>query len=123
MGADQVIDYKSERFETEVKDVDTVIDLVGGDTLARSYGIVKKNGLVITTVGPTDEAAAKKQGTRVIQFLMKRRGDELKQISQLMEEGSLKPHISKVMPLSEAKAAENLSQFGHPHGKVILHVG
>ncbi|MEJ2564696.1 MAG: NADP-dependent oxidoreductase [Gammaproteobacteria bacterium] len=123
LGADQLIDYKSERFENRVKDVDTVIDLVGGDALARSYGIVRKNGLVVTTVGPADEAAARKHGIRVTQFLMRRRGDELEQISRFMEVGSVNPHISKILPLSEAKAAENICQFGHPHGKVILHVG
>lgn len=122
LGADQLIDYKSERFEDSVKDVDTVIDLVGGDTLTRSYGVVRKNGRIITSVGHPDEAAARKYGVRVSHFLMKRHGNELEQIGRLLGDGSLRPHISKVMPLSEAREAENLSQLGHPHGKIILNV-
>jgi NADPH:quinone reductase-like Zn-dependent oxidoreductase len=122
LGAEQVIDYKSERFEDKVKDVDVVIDLVGGNTLKRSYVTVKTNGLVITTVGPANETEAKKQGARVVVFLMKRNPDELEQIGHLLEEGTIKPRISKIMPLSEAKEAEDLSQSGHPHGKVILRV-
>jgi len=122
LGVAQVIDYKSERFEDKVKEVDIVIDLVGGNTLTRSYGTVKKNGLVITTVGPADESEAKQHGVRVIQFVMKPASDELQQIARLVEQGLVKPRISKVMQLPEAKEAEDLSQLGHPHGKVILRV-
>jgi len=122
LGAEQVIDYKTERFEDKVGDLDTVIDLVGGDTLKRSYGSVKKNGLIVTTVGPADETEAKKHGIRVLQFVMKRNSGELEQIARLVDEGSIKPRISKIMPLNEAKEAEDLSQSGHPHGKVILRI-
>ena len=122
LGVEQTIDYKSERFEDKVKELDTVIDLVGGETLKRSYGVVNENGLVITTVGPIDEAEAEKRGVRVVQFVMKRNSGELEQIARLVDEGSLKPRISKIMSLKEAKEAEELSQKGHPHGKVILRV-
>ena len=122
LGVDQIIDYKSEYFEDQVKNVDTVIDLIGGDTLARSYQTVKKNGLVITTVGSADETEAKKHGVRVVQFVMQRNSGELEQLGHLLDEGKVKPRIGKVMSLSEAKEAEDLSQRGHPHGKVILSV-
>lgn len=122
LGVEQTIDYGSERFENQVKEVDIVIDLVGGDTLKRSYRTVKKNGLVVTTVGPVDETEAKKYGVRSVQFIMKRASDELEQIARLVDSGFVKPRISKVMPLSEAKAAEDLCQLGHPHGKLILRV-
>lgn len=122
LGVDEIIDYKSERFEDKAKDVDVVIDLVGGDTLARSYGIVKKGGLLVTTLGQADEAEAKKRGLRAVNFMMKREGAELEQIAQLVAQGRVKPRIAKVLPLSEAKQADDLCQFGHPHGKVILKV-
>jgi NADPH:quinone reductase-like Zn-dependent oxidoreductase len=122
VGAQQVVDYKTERFEEKVKDVDTVIDLVGGDTLERSYSVLRKGGLLVTAVGPAREAEAKKRGIRVIQFLMKRDSSELDRIAKLIERGTVKPRISKVLPLAEAREAENLSQTGHPHGKVVLQV-
>jgi NADPH:quinone reductase-like Zn-dependent oxidoreductase len=122
LGAEQLIDYKSERFEDKVKNADTVIDLVGGDVLLRSYDAVKSGGLVVTTVGPTDEAEAEKRGVRVVQFFMKRDADELRQIARLVEEGTVKPRVSRIMPLSEARDAEDLSQLGHSHGKLVLRV-
>jgi NADPH:quinone reductase-like Zn-dependent oxidoreductase len=122
MGASQLLDYKTEHFEDSVKDVDIVIDLVGGETLKRAYRCVKPNGLVITTVGPADEAEAKSYNARVIQFYMKPDSSELGQIGRLVEDGNVKPRLSKVMSLNEAKAAEDLVQLGHPHGKVILHI-
>jgi NADPH:quinone reductase-like Zn-dependent oxidoreductase len=122
LGAEQMIDYKSERFENIVNELDTVIDLVGGDTLKRSYGTLKKNGLVITTVGPADEAEADKHGVRVLQFVMKRNSGELEQIARLVDEGAIRPRISKIMSLKDAREAEDLSQMGHPHGKLILKV-
>ena len=122
MGASQMLDYKTEHFEDISKDVDTVIDLVGGETLKRAYRCVKPNGLVITTVGPADEAEAKSYNARVVQFYMKPDSSELGQIGRLVEGGNVKPRLSKVMSLDEAKAAEDLVQLGHPHGKVILHI-
>lgn len=122
LGAEQCIDYKSERFEDSVKNVDVVIDLVGGDTLKRSYGVVKPKGLVVTTVGPGDDIEASEHKSRVVQFIMRRDAGELEQIGRLVDEGVVKPRVSKIMPLSEARNAENLSQLGHPHGKLILRV-
>ncbi|MEJ2565179.1 MAG: NADP-dependent oxidoreductase [Gammaproteobacteria bacterium] len=123
LGVEQLVDYKSEQFEEKVENVDVVIDLVGGDTLMRSYGVVKPNGLVITTVGPADEAEAKKHKARVVQFVMRRdAADELERIGRFVEEGVVKPRVSRIMPLSEARNAEDLSQLGHPHGKLILRV-
>ena len=122
MGASQMIDYKTEHFEDIIKGVDIVIDLVGGETLTRAYGCVKPNGLVITTVGPADEAEAKSHHARVIQFFMQPDSVELEQISRLVVGGNVKPRLSKVMSLDEAMLAEDLVQLGHPHGKVILHI-
>ncbi len=122
MGASQMLDYKAERFEDIVKDVDIVLDLVGGETLKRAYHCVKPNGLVVTTVGPADEAEAKSYNARVIQFFMQPDSGELEKISRLVVGGNVKPRLSKVMSLNEAMAAEDLVQLGHPHGKVILHI-
>lgn len=122
LGAEQIIDYKTERFEDIVKDVDVVIDLVGGETLRRAYTTVKPNGLIVTTVGPANEAEARQHNARVMQFVMQRNADELAQLGNLMNGGEVTSRISKVVPLADARAAEDISQLGHPHGKVILRV-
>lgn len=122
LGADQLIDYKSERFEEKVKNVDTIIDVVGGDTLARSYQAVKKNGLIITTVGAADEDKAKEYNVRFVRFVVHSDHDELERLGHMLEEGSVKPRVSKIMSLSEANKADDLSQTGHPHGKIVLRI-
>lgn len=123
LGIAQLIDYKTERFEEKVKNVDVVVDLIGGDSLTRSFSTVKKTGgLVVTTVGPLDEAQASKQGIRAIQFVMQPKGTELAEITKLVDQGILKPRLSKVLPLTQAKDAQDLNQSGQSHGKIVLEV-
>ncbi len=124
IGVDQVIDYKSERFEEKVKDVDAVIDLIGGETQAHSYRVLKKGGggVIISTVGLMDEAEAKKWGARGISFRMTYDGSGLTQIAKLVDQGILKPRVDKVLPLTDAKKAQDLNQTGQSHGKMVLQV-
>ncbi len=122
MGIDNVIDYKREHFEDKVNDVDAVVDLVGGDTLARSYAVVKKGGVLATTVQPIDEAAAKRAGIRAVQVFMKRNAKDLTELARLVQQGAVKPRLAQTMNLSQAKEAQELSEKGRTHGKVILKV-
>jgi len=122
LGAEQVINYKAERFEDKVKDVDAVIDLVGGETLQRSYQVVRPGGWLVTTVAPVDEGEARKRGIRAMPFFVKGNGSELAQIAQLVDQGILKPRVDKVLPLSEARRAQELTESGQSHGKIVLQV-
>lgn len=122
VGIDEVIDYKHERFEDKAEGMDAVVDLVGGETLSRSYAVVKKGGVLATTVQPIDESAAKRAGVRAIQVFMKRNAADLVELAGLVEEGKLKPRLSKTMNLSQAKEAQELSETGRTQGKVILKV-
>jgi NADPH:quinone reductase-like Zn-dependent oxidoreductase len=122
LGADQVIDYKQERFEEKVNEPDAVIDLVGGDTLARSYSIVKKGGVLATTVQPIDESAAKQAGIRGVHFLMKRSAQDLAELAKLVDQGVVKPRVSQTLDLAHAKEAQELNETGQSHGKFILKV-
>ncbi len=122
LGIDNVIDYKRERFEDKVNDVDAVVDLVGGDTLARSYAVVKRGGVLATTVQPIDEAAAKRAGIRAVQVFMKRNAKDLTELARLVEQGAVKPRLAQTMSLGQAKEAQELSETGRTHGKVILKV-
>ena len=122
LGVDQVIDYQSERFEDRAGNPDIVIDLVGGETLNRSYGILKQGGIIVTTVQQADQARAREAGVRAVNIVMRRDGSELAQIAQLIDQGIVKPRIDKILPIDEAKRAHDLNESGKTHGKIVLRV-
>jgi NADPH:quinone reductase-like Zn-dependent oxidoreductase len=122
LGVDKVIDYTRDRFEAKATGMDAAVDLVGGDTLSRSYAVVKKGGVLATTVQPIDESAAKRAGIRAVQVVMTRNAADLAELARLVEEGALKPRLDKTMSLSQAKEAQELSEAGKTQGKVILKV-
>ena len=122
LGIDEVIDYKRERFEDKAKGVDAVVDLVGGETLARSYAVVKKGGVLATTVQPIDETAAGRAGIRAVHVLMKRNAADLVDLAKFVVMRAVKPRLGQTLSLAEAKQAQELSEAGGTHGKVILKV-
>ncbi len=122
LGADKVIDYKNERFEERLKDIDLVIDLVGGDTQKRSLKVIKKGGRLITTVRMEYQEAAKEKGVHIETFLTQSIPEELEQIKQLIDSGKVKPVIAQIMPLKDAAKAQKLSEGGHVRGKIVLQV-
>jgi NADPH:quinone reductase-like Zn-dependent oxidoreductase len=91
LGVDEVIDYKREHFEDKTTGLDAVIDLVGGETLSRSYAVVKKGGVLATTVQPIDQSAAKRAGIQAVQVVMKRNAADLAELARLVQNGELKP--------------------------------
>jgi NADPH:quinone reductase-like Zn-dependent oxidoreductase len=123
LGADRVIDYRATRFETVVKDVDLVIDTVGGDTLARSYGVIKKGGRIVSLIGKPDAQKAQqlgiKSGERLVVYPS---GEELAEIAQMVDAGEIK--ITKqVFPLKDVIKATEQSETGKTRGKIVLQVG
>lgn len=122
IGIAQVVDYKRERFEERVSKVDAVVDLVGGETLTRSYAIVKPGGVLTTTVQPIDDSAALRAGIRAVQVVMRRNSADLSDLAAMVAKGAVKPRLAQTMSLSQAKEAQELSASGRTHGKVILKV-
>ena len=122
IGVDQIIDYKKERFEKKVNDVDVVIDPIGGDTQTRSWSVLKEGGMLINLIGEIDRRAARRRRVRGVEFAMEYDTNDLRQIARLVERGVIKPHISKVMPLAQARRALDLNQNGRSHGKIVLRV-
>ena len=123
LGAQEVIDYKSERFEDRVKEVDAVIDLVGGQTLARSYGVVKPGGMVVSIVSPPDQRLLADRKLRGRFFRMERDGLRLGKLADLIDRGTLQVRVKQLYPLLAAREAQDLSQTGQSHGKIVLRVG
>ncbi|TMB09231.1 MAG: NADP-dependent oxidoreductase [Deltaproteobacteria bacterium] len=122
IGVDPVIDYKRDRFEEKLRDVDVVLDPLGGETQARSWRVLKRTGTLITLIGEIDEDAARRAGVRAIDFGMEYDVEDLEEIASLVEGGIIKPHISKVLPLDQARQAMDLNQQGNSHGKIVLEV-
>ena len=122
LGADEVIDYKNEKFEDKVKDVDLVIDLVGGDTQKRSLAVIKKGGRLVTTVQPQNQEEAKAKGIHIEGFMALSLPKDLQQIASLIDSGKVNPVIDRIMPLQQAAEAQKLSAEGHTKGKIVLKV-
>src|SRR5712664_1585232 len=122
LGADVTIDYTKTRFEEIAKDVDVVLDSVGKDTLARSYGVVKKGGFIATLVAEPDQAELDKHGIRGASLSVEPNSNELAQITKLIEEKKIKPIVSLVLPLTEAVKAQEQAATHHTRGKIVLKV-
>ena len=122
LGADVAIDYKTQKFEDIAKDVDVVIDGVGGETLARSYPIVKKGGIIVALTSRVDQAQLDKYGIRGASLVVQNNGDELAQIGKLIDEGKIKIVVSETFPLADAAKAVAKADMGHARGKIVLKV-
>ena len=120
LGADEVIDYKTQRFEEVVHNIDVVLDTIGQDTRARSWGVLKPGGFLVTTVGSITETEAR--GMRAASLASRADGGELAQIATLIDQGIVQPMVTTVLPLSAAAQAQALSENGHAHGKIVLRV-
>lgn len=122
LGVKEIINFQKERFEDRVNDVDVVLDLVGGDVLRRSFEVVKRGGIVASTVGPFDEKLAKDKGVRMVSFLAQQNSEDLDSMIRLVEQKVLKPRINEVVPLDQANKAQDDLQKGHSKGKIILQI-
>jgi NADPH:quinone reductase-like Zn-dependent oxidoreductase len=122
LGADEVIDYHRTRFESVARGVDVVLDLIGGDTQERSWQVLKKGGILISTLGIAHPENEGKYGVRAVSYMSHPDGEELRKIGELFDAGKLSVDVSMVLPLSEARKAHELSQGGHIQGKIVLKV-
>jgi len=122
LGADVAIDYTKQKFEDVAKDVDVVLDSVGKDTLARSYGAVKKGGFIVTLVARIDQAELDKHGIRGASLGVEPNSSELTEIGKLIDEKKNKVIVSQTFPLSEAVKAQEQVATGHTRGKIVLQV-
>jgi alcohol dehydrogenase len=147
LGADVVVDYKTTRFEDVVGEQDVVFETQGGDTLLRSFSVVKSGGVIVTVGGRPDAKFAKAWGlstplvwilgflnrkvdrlarqknVRFEYWFMRADGEQLEQIGALVDQGILKPIVDKTFPLEAAADAIAYVESGHAVGKVVVRVG
>ena len=123
LGADGVIDYRTARFEKRVKEVDVVLDTVGGETLDRSYGVLKRGGIVVSSVAQPSKEKAEEHGVRAVFFLVQVTTERLIDIAELINTGQLKTEVGEVLWLDEARRGHEMLE-GAPHrrGKIVIKV-
>jgi len=122
LGVDEFIDYQATQFETVVHDVDVVLDTIGGDTQVRSFGVLRKDGFLVSIVEPPSEELAAQHGVRSKMVGVLPNGSQLSEIAALIDSGKVKPFVETVLPLSEARQAHEMSQSGRTRGKIVLQV-
>jgi len=122
LGVDEPIDYTKQKFEDVARDVDLVLDLIGGETQERSWSVLKKGGVLLSLVQPPSVEKAKALGVRAAFVAGHPSGAQLAEIAKIIDAGQLAPVIDRILPLSEARRAHELSKSGHTHGKIVLRI-
>jgi NADPH:quinone reductase-like Zn-dependent oxidoreductase len=122
LGANTVIDYRTQRFEEEVRGADAVIDLVGGETQNRSFQVLRRGGKLISAVSRPDQDLAKRRGVEATFFLVNVTSQYLTEIARLVDGGKLRTKVGAVLPLADAREAHFMLEHVRPQpkGKIVL---
>jgi NADPH:quinone reductase-like Zn-dependent oxidoreductase len=123
LGADVVIDYKKQRFEELAQDLDMVFDLIDGETRERSWTLLKKGGVLVTTLSEPSQQTAAQYGVRTMRYTVEADGKELAEILGLVTSGKVTSHVQKTYPLEQAAQALNSVEQGHSVGKIVITMG
>ena len=119
LGADEFIDYTSQPFEQAARNMDVVLDTVGGETFQRAFQTLKKGGFMVTVVAfPGGEA--EQFGVSVKRSFTTPSAQNLTAIKSLVELGKVTPHVDAIFPFEEIKQALALSEAGRARGKIVL---
>ena len=122
LGADHIIDYKKENFEDVIHDYDAVLDTVGGETYIRSFKVLKKGGIIVSTLEQPNSEIMNQYGIRAIfQFAQVNR-ERLTKLAQWVDQNNVKVNVDKTFSLDEAAKALDYQKDVHPRGKVVLTV-
>jgi NADPH:quinone reductase-like Zn-dependent oxidoreductase len=122
LGADEVIDYTTQKFEEQTKDLDVILDTIGGETQQRSWSMLKRGGVLVSIAGESIQQPPPELGVKGIFFIVKTSREQLIQLGKLIDDGHIKTVVSTVLPLSQAKKAFQMAFFTGKHGKIVLQV-
>lgn len=122
LGADEVIDYKTQDFTELLSGYDAVFDTVGGADLNNTLAILKQGGIAVTMAGAFDEAKVAEAGVTALSESTQVSTANLDALTKLVEEGVVKPSIGKVFPLAEIQAAFTTRESGSVKGKIVVEV-
>ena len=122
MGADVAVDYTKTKFEEVAKDVDVVLDMVGGETLKRSYGVVKRGGILISIADDVDQKELDAHRIRGVAFRCEPKASVLEDLAKLIDAKKIMPVVSQTFPLSEVAKAQEQIATSHTRGKIVLQI-
>ena len=125
IGASEHIDYKKQIFENEVKDVDFVLDSIGGDYIDRSLKVLKPGGIIISIPSGTSESVKEKASSKGMTgdtFRVQSDGKNMKEIADLLEKGIIRSYVSKVFAFDEIRAAHMQIESGRTKGKIVVSI-
>lgn len=146
LGADEIINYKTEKFEDILENYDAVFDTLGGEILERSFKVIKNGGQIVSLSGLPNARFAKESGLGLLKTIlfsvasyklttlekkhnarytflfMKSSGDQLNIITKFIESGKIKPVIDKVFSFNDVEKAMEYSESGRAKGKIILKI-
>ena len=120
LGADLVIDYTTQSFENELSNYDLVIDAIGGDTLTKSFKVLKKGGRLVSIKGQDTENLAKEYGVNFEWFFMSPDGEMLTELATLISQGTIKTVIDSTYPMEQAPKAFEILAKGRAKGKIVI---
>lgn len=122
LGVQQVVDYTTQRFEEVVHNVDAVLDTIGGEVQERSWQVLKPGGVLASIVGRPSEDLARAHGARAAYVFVQPNSGQLEEIARLVDAKVIRPVLADVLPLVQARRAQEISQAGHVRGKIVLTV-
>jgi len=122
LDADQFVDYSNERFEEVAEKYDLVFDMLGDDTLKRSFDAVKPGGTIVSIKGDAPDGLAVERDVTFHSFFMEPNGEQLAEIAALITDGTIRPVLDRTFPLDDVAAAYDYARTGRPNGKVAVAV-
>lgn len=123
LGADEVIDYRTQRFEQIARDIDIVLDTLGGPTQEASWATLRQGGILVATAMPPPPERAAAAGVRAAFVFTPPRGAVLAQLAARVDDGRLRIVVGQEFALADASLAHRLGEAGKARGKMLLHVG
>lgn len=121
LGADEVIDYKTQDFTTIIKDYDAVYDTAGGETTNKSFAVIKNGGTLVSMSGKPDQEIAKQKNITALTQMTKGDTKQLSRLKELVDSGKIKPMIEQTFSLDQAKEAYDALEK-HPRGKIVIKI-
>lgn len=123
LGADQFVDYRTQTLSNATKDIDFVFDTIGGDTQAQSWGVMARNGLLVSVSSPPSPPPDDQNGLRGEFLFTQPTAAALRELAALVDAGALRPVIDSEFALADMKPAHLRSQTGRSQGKIAIYVG
>jgi alcohol dehydrogenase len=120
LGADEIIDYKTQTFEELIRDYDAAFDTVGGETYSRSFKVLKRGGIIVSLMEQPNQELMKQFGVKAIFQFTQLSRDRLTKLAQWVDQNNIRVNVDKTFSLEEAGKALDYQRDEHPRGKIVL---